>query len=67
MKKIVKNLFVLLIIILLTSCTNKSPEELNSLIQMPKQEDLSITGTWKVVDIKDGKKMGQKIIIKLVI
>lgn len=47
MKKIVKNLFVLLIIILLTSCTNKSPEELNSLIQMPKQDDLSITGTWK--------------------
>ncbi|WP_130820002.1 hypothetical protein [Anaerococcus vaginimassiliensis] len=60
MKKIVKNLFVLLIIILLTSCTNKSPEELNSLIQMPKQDDLSITGTWKVVDIKNGKKTGSE-------
>lgn len=52
MKKIYRLLVVLVSVIVLSSCTNTKSDELNNLIQMPKQESPSITGTWRVKEVK---------------
>lgn len=53
MKKISKYILLGLVFIILSSCSSKAPEELNSLIQRPKQGEISIKGTWQVVDIRN--------------
>lgn len=65
MKKIVKFIVLIFSLIIFSSCSNNNPEELNNLIQTPKQEQLSITGTWKVEEVSgkknlDGKEVPQK-------
>lgn len=52
MKKICRLLILLVFIIGLSSCTSTKSEELNHLIQMPKQESPSIIGTWRVKEVK---------------
>ena len=59
MKKFIKNLYILIVILVLTSCTNSDPEDLNSLIQTPKQDVPSIAGTRKVVEV-DGEMKADK-------
>lgn len=53
MKKIYRLIILLVFIIGLSSCTNTKSEELNYLIQMPKQESPSIIGTWRVKEVKN--------------
>lgn len=55
MKKVYRLLILLVSIIALSSCTNSKSEELNNLIQMPQQESPSITGTWRVKEVKSKK------------
>ena len=52
MKKICRLLILLVFIIGLSSCTSTKSEELNHLIQMPKQESPSIIGTWRVKEVR---------------
>lgn len=59
MKKFIKNLYILIVILVLTSCTNSDPEDLNSLIQTPKQDVPSIAGTREVVEV-DGEMKADK-------
>lgn len=59
MKKFIKNLYILIVILVLTSCTNSDPDDLNSLIHTPKQDVPSIAGTWKVVEV-DGEMKADK-------
>lgn len=64
MKRLIKNLFIILVLFILTSCTNSNTEELNSLIQIPKQEEPSISGTWKVVKVEGVENKDKKPISK---
>ncbi|MDO5047411.1 MAG: hypothetical protein Q4D88_02540 [Anaerococcus sp.] len=52
MKKIIRYLLGIFLILILSSCTNSKPQELNNLIQTPKKDDIDIKGTWQVVEIK---------------
>lgn len=59
MKKIYRLLLVLVSVIVLSSCTNSKSDELNNLIQMPKQESPSITGTWRVKEVRSNKNSSE--------
>lgn len=65
MKKIYRLLLVLVSVIVLSSCTNSKSEELNDLIQMPKQESPSIRGTWRVKEVKSKKNSSEDQIPKV--
>ncbi|WP_099203329.1 hypothetical protein [Miniphocaeibacter massiliensis] len=54
MKKI-RVLFVFFVLVMLSSCTDASIKENENFIQSPKSNDLSIEGTWKVIDKKSLK------------
>ncbi|EEI83601.1 hypothetical protein [Anaerococcus tetradius] len=60
MKKISKFLLFILSFIILSSCSNNNPEELNNLIQTPKQGQLSINGTWEVKEVRGKKNIDEK-------
>lgn len=65
MKKICRLLMLLVFIISLSSCTNSKSEELNYLIQMPKQESPSIIGTWRVKEVNSKSNLSEEQVPKV--
>ena len=65
MKKIYRLIILLVFIIGLSSCTNTKSEELNYLIQMPKQESPSIIGTWRVKEVKSKSDLFEEQVPKV--
>ncbi|WP_297281148.1 hypothetical protein [uncultured Anaerococcus sp.] len=53
MKKKIKIFLSFLLVLILSSCTNTKPEELNDLILTPESNNPVLEGTWEVTKIED--------------